>query len=272
MIRVAYRGLTYCSSVSGPVSGFGSRSDEMGVAVRIVSYSVTTTTPGTGSSITSMIVSSTGTSTTCLGAFLGAFLAAIFDGRCFLAMGFAAPLTARWTLDFAFFGVVRFAAFLRAGSALALPRFELFLRVATRFFALAMIVPCEYAASTPISNQANYADIILSVIRHATFIPHPADNTLHDARERQKARTTRRSRNSTEFRRSSGRSRRKHRAEGCGVTRTIRLTRFVVGETLILSARMPMTLRHGTCDREVEMTPPTQTAAATAEVDVRASA
>jgi hypothetical protein len=24
-----------------------------------------------------------------------------------------------------------------------------------------MIVPCEYAASTPISNQANYADIIL---------------------------------------------------------------------------------------------------------------
>jgi hypothetical protein len=53
---------------------------------------------------------------------------------------------------------------------------------------------------------------------------------------------------------------------------TIRLTRFVVGETLILSARMPMTSRHGTCDREVEMTPPTLTAAATAEVDVRASA
>jgi hypothetical protein len=104
-----------------------------------------------------MIVSSTGTSTTCLGAFLGAFLAAIFDGCCFLAMGFAAPLTARWTLDFAFFGVLPFAAFLRAGSALGLPRFELFLRVATRFFALAMIVPCEYAASTLISNQANYA-------------------------------------------------------------------------------------------------------------------
>jgi hypothetical protein len=37
-------------------------------------------------------------------------------------------------------------------------------------------------------------------------------------------------------------------------------------------AGMPMTLRHGTCDREVEMTPPTLTAAATAEVDVRASA
>jgi hypothetical protein len=158
----SHSGLIYCSSVSAPVPGFASRSDEMGVAVRIVSYSVTTTTPGTGSSITSMIVSSTGTSTTCLGAFLGAFLAAIFDGRCFLAMGFAAPLTARWTLDFAFFGVLPFAAFLRAGSALGLPRFELFLRVATRFFALAMIVPCEYAASTPISNQANYADIILS--------------------------------------------------------------------------------------------------------------
>jgi hypothetical protein len=44
----------------------------MGVAVRIDSDSVTTTTLGTGSSITSMIVSSTGT-TTCLGAFLGAF-------------------------------------------------------------------------------------------------------------------------------------------------------------------------------------------------------
>jgi hypothetical protein len=133
--------LIYCSSVSAPVPGFASRSDEMGVAVRIVSYSVTTTTPGTGSSITSMIVSSTGTSTTCLGAFLGAFLDAIFDGRCFLAMGFAAPLTARWTLDFGFFGVVLFAAFLRAGSALGLPRFEFFLRVTTRFFALAMIVP-----------------------------------------------------------------------------------------------------------------------------------
>ena len=43
-------------------------------------------------------------------------------------MGFAAPLTARRTLDFACFGVVRLAAFLRAGLALALPRFELFLR------------------------------------------------------------------------------------------------------------------------------------------------
>jgi hypothetical protein len=42
-------------------------------------------------------------------------------------MGFAAPLT----LDFACFGFVRFAAFLRAGLALALPRLELFLRVAT---------------------------------------------------------------------------------------------------------------------------------------------
>jgi hypothetical protein len=55
---VAYRGLIYCSSVSGPVPGLGSRSDEMGVAVRIVSCSVTTTTPGTGFAITSMIVSS----------------------------------------------------------------------------------------------------------------------------------------------------------------------------------------------------------------------
>jgi hypothetical protein len=42
---------------------------------------------------------------------------------------FGAPLPARRTLDFACLGVVRFAAFLRAGLALALPRFELFLRV-----------------------------------------------------------------------------------------------------------------------------------------------
>ena len=108
----------------------GSRPDEMGVAARIVSYSVTRTTPGTGSSITSMIVSSTGT-TTCLGAFLGAFLAAVFSGRFFLTAGFGLPLPARLTLDFAFFAVVRFGAVLRAGLALALPRFELFLRVAT---------------------------------------------------------------------------------------------------------------------------------------------
>jgi len=87
-----------------------------------------------------MIVSSTDT-TTCLGVFLGAFLAAVFGGRFFLTAGFGAPLPARWTLDFAFVGVVRVAAFLRAGLALALPRFEVFLRVATRFFALAMAMP-----------------------------------------------------------------------------------------------------------------------------------
>jgi hypothetical protein len=73
-----------------------------------------------------MIVSPTGASTTCLDVFLGAFLAAIFDGRFFFAMGF-----------------VCLAAFLRAGLALALPRLELFFRVATRFFVLAMAVSCE---------------------------------------------------------------------------------------------------------------------------------
>ncbi|MGB8042519.1 MAG: hypothetical protein WCF66_06120, partial [Pseudolabrys sp.] len=83
-----------------------------------------------------MIVSSTGTSAACLGVLLGAFLAAIFDCRCLLDMGFAAPLT----LDFARFGVMRF---FRACLALALPRLELFLRVATRFFALAMAVSRE---------------------------------------------------------------------------------------------------------------------------------
>jgi hypothetical protein len=72
-------------------------------------------------------------------------------------MGFGAPLPARRTLDFAFFGVVRSAAVLRAGLALAWPRFELFLRVATRFFAMS---PVTYATGRPISKQANYTDII----------------------------------------------------------------------------------------------------------------
>jgi hypothetical protein len=72
-------------------------------------------------------------------------------------------------LDFAALGVVRFAAALRVGLALALPRFELFLRVATRFFALAMAVSCEVCR-----RQANLgASHYLSAIRHATFIPHP---------------------------------------------------------------------------------------------------
>ena len=90
-----------------------------------------------------MIVSSTtGTSTTCLGVFPGAIFAVVFGGRLF-GRKFQAPLPACRTLDFAFFGVVRFAAFLRAVLALALPRFELFLRIATRFFALTMAVSCE---------------------------------------------------------------------------------------------------------------------------------
>jgi hypothetical protein len=106
-----------------------------------------------------MIVSSTGTSTTCLGAFLGAFLAAVFGDRCVLAKGFGARLLARRALDFIFFGVVHFVVFLRADMAPALPRFELFLRAATRFFA--MIVSCEVAAGRPdLAIQAKYADII----------------------------------------------------------------------------------------------------------------
>ena len=149
----------------------------MGVAVRIISYSVTTTTPGIGSSITSMIVSSTGTPTTCLGGFVGAFLAATFDGRCFLAMGFAAPLT----LDFACFGFVRFAAFLRAGLALALPRLELFLRVATRFFALAMVVTCEVCrrqAKSWISFSHNSRHRIIYILRAAPGGRNDLDQSL----------------------------------------------------------------------------------------------
>jgi phage tail protein X len=67
-----------------------------------------------------MIVSST-TGARCFGALLGAIFAAVFRAR--------------------FFGVARFDAFLRAGLALAFPRFEAFFRVARRFLALAMAVP-----------------------------------------------------------------------------------------------------------------------------------
>jgi hypothetical protein len=99
-----------------------------GVVVVIVSYSVTRTTPGIGSSTTSTTVSST---TGLAGAFLGVFLIARF------VVFFADFLTDR------FFGAARFAAFLRPGLALAFPRFAAFLRAATRFFALAMAISRE---------------------------------------------------------------------------------------------------------------------------------
>jgi hypothetical protein len=78
----------------------------------------------------------TGISITCL-------LSAVSGGRFFLATGFVALMPARRILDFTFFGVACFAAILRAGLALALARFELFLRAATRFFALAMAISLE---------------------------------------------------------------------------------------------------------------------------------
>jgi hypothetical protein len=126
------------------------------------------------------------------------------------------------------------------------------------------------------------------VIRQATFIPHPADNALHDdARGSRGARPTRRefakqTRSNflsrlgglepqvIEFTAVLGAPAASTVQKGAAWGVTIRLTRFVVGETLILSARMRILT--SSCDREVEMTPPTQTAAATAEVDVRASA
>jgi hypothetical protein len=42
---------------------------------------------------------------------------------------------------------------LRAGLVLAFPRFEAFLRVARRFLALAMAVPCEVCPGEPISRS-----------------------------------------------------------------------------------------------------------------------
>lgn len=137
----------YYSSVSGP--------PRLGVVILTVSYSVTRTTPGTGSSTTSMIVSSM-TGTLCLPTFLGAFFAEVFRGR--------------------FFGVARFATFLREDLALAFPRFEAFLRVVMRFFALAMAVSCkDYRRAI----DKDYP----SVIRHATFISRPQSDfaTAEDA-------------------------------------------------------------------------------------------
>ncbi len=135
--------IDYYSSVSGP--------PRLGVVIRTVSYSVTRTTPGTGSSTTSMIVSSM-TGTLCLPTFLGAFFAEVFRGR--------------------FFGVARFATFLREDLALAFPRFEAFSRVVT----LAMAVSCkDYRRAI----DKDYP----SVIRHATFISRPQSDfaTAEDA-------------------------------------------------------------------------------------------
>src|ERR1700728_3220773 len=104
----------------------------LGIGVVIVSYSVTRMTPGTGSSITSTIVSST-IGCRCLGVSFGACFNAFFDVT--LAAGLR---------DF-FLGAARLTAFLRPGLAF-LPFTAFFLRVALRFFALAMAVSCEVSA------------------------------------------------------------------------------------------------------------------------------
>jgi hypothetical protein len=66
------------------------------------------------------------------------FLPAGFFAVCFLAL-----IAVRLTFDFAFLDVACFAASLRAGLAFALPRFELFFRAATRFFALAIAISLD---------------------------------------------------------------------------------------------------------------------------------
>jgi len=80
-----------------------------------------------------MGVVSTGIAATCT-------VSTVFGGYFLLAADLFALVPMRCTWDFAFFGVARFAAILRAGLVLALPRFDLFLRAATRFFALAMAI------------------------------------------------------------------------------------------------------------------------------------
>jgi hypothetical protein len=69
-------------------------------------------------------------------------LSAFTGDRFFLATGFWVLIPVRWTLDFVLFGCARFAAALRAGLALVLPRFELFLRTAAVFFTFGMAVSC----------------------------------------------------------------------------------------------------------------------------------
>lgn len=91
-----------------------------------------------------------GISTACF----AAVLAAVFDGRFFAAVDFTAPPRTSRALDFAVFDGARFVAFLRAGLALALPRFELFLRGATPFRALAMVISCKIPTAEAVSEQA----------------------------------------------------------------------------------------------------------------------
>src|SRR5579862_365430 len=107
--------------------------------IRADSYSVTRTMPGNGSSITSMIVSST------TRAFLGTIFVASFGGLFFLAIGLRARGPVCRTLDFAFFGLIGLAAFL----TLVLPRLELFLSFASRFLALAMAIIILRANNRP---------------------------------------------------------------------------------------------------------------------------
>ena len=135
--------LDYYSSVSGP--------PRLGVVVVIVSYSVTRTTPGTGSSITSMIVSST-TAAFCLGGFLGAIFATVFRDR--------------------LFGVARFATFLREGLARGFPRFATFLRVARRFFAFTLAVSCLPPSNPRDNIPQRFATPVL-ILRSQRYIKIP---------------------------------------------------------------------------------------------------
>jgi hypothetical protein len=109
-----------------------------------------------------MVVVSTGTFAT----RFNAFVAVVVGGRFFVAAGFVALMPARRTLDFAFFGVARFAAFFPAGLAFAFPRFKLFVRAETRFLALAMAVSCEVCRRQTNPEASELCCHFLSAIRH----------------------------------------------------------------------------------------------------------
>jgi len=133
----------YGDALAEPMSSprSGSTPGETEVAISTDSYPVIATTPVARCSITSMGAVSTGIASTCV-------VSTIFGGFFLLTAGFFALAPPRCTLDYAFFSVACFAAILCAGFAFALPRFELFLRAATRFFALAMAISFEACRST----------------------------------------------------------------------------------------------------------------------------
>src|SRR5262249_33511554 len=144
----------YVDVPAGPMPSPLSRSPpgKIEVPVRTDSYSVTATTPGTGSSMALMIVVLTGTSATCL-------LSAVSSGRFFLTAGFFALMPARWILDL-LFSVSRALQPSCAQAWWCLPCRVLSSSCAPQRVSLLLwpwLSPVRRAAGTVISTQVSYA-------------------------------------------------------------------------------------------------------------------